>query len=327
MKKKIALVVFIIICLIGGLTLFIVFKPKTHKVEFINDKDIKVVKVKDGDIVDEPTDPIKKGYEFLGWFKDKEIFDFDTKITKYIKLTAKWKKIEEKKDNQYAVTFKSDDEIVTTKNVDKNSVVDEPKTPTKEGYIFLGWYNGDKLYDFNSKVESDMELIAKWKKESKETNDNKQSSKKQIRYDVIFGSNGGTTVDSKSVLENQTVGKPTDPTRENYIFMYWELNGQRFDFSTKITKSITLKARWLENNEEKTYTYSWDYIDKVTPIDVIVTVYENGNKIKVKGIYRAKDGKKICGESAVMNNKYAKDASELIVELTNGKKVTAKKIS
>ena len=35
---------------------------------------------------------------------------------------------------------------------------------TKEGYTFLGWYNGDELFDFNQKVTSDIQLVAKWEK-------------------------------------------------------------------------------------------------------------------------------------------------------------------
>ena len=39
--------------------------------------------------------------------------------------------------------------------------------PTKKGYIFQGWYNGNNLtsaYDFNSQVISNRTLYAKWTK-------------------------------------------------------------------------------------------------------------------------------------------------------------------
>ena len=43
-----------------------------------------------------PTDPIKEGYEFVGWYEDinyEKEFDFNQKILKDIKLYAKWEKI------------------------------------------------------------------------------------------------------------------------------------------------------------------------------------------------------------------------------------------
>ena len=38
----------------------------------------------------------------------------------------------------------------------------EPTAPTKDGYIFAGWYNGDEKWDFSAAVTSDMTLVAKW---------------------------------------------------------------------------------------------------------------------------------------------------------------------
>ena len=38
----------------------------------------------------------------------------------------------------------------------------EPKEPTREGYVFGGWYNGTELYDFATEVTADITLTAKW---------------------------------------------------------------------------------------------------------------------------------------------------------------------
>lgn len=40
--------------------------------------------------------------------------------------------------------------------------VGEPEVPTKEGYVFQGWYLNDGLYNFESYVTSDITLVAKW---------------------------------------------------------------------------------------------------------------------------------------------------------------------
>ena len=65
-------------------------------------------------------------------------------------------------------------------------------------------------------------------------------------YDVIFDSNGGTAVDTqKNVQYGTTATKPENPTREGYRFLGWfTKDGEAFDFSTPITKSMTLTAKW-----------------------------------------------------------------------------------
>ena len=40
----------------------------------------------------------------------------------------------------------------------------EPATPTRDGYTFEGWKNGEDIYDFNSVVTSYLALIAAWTK-------------------------------------------------------------------------------------------------------------------------------------------------------------------
>lgn len=69
-------------------------------------------------------------------------------------------------------------------------------------------------------------------------------------YTVTFNSDGGSEITSRRVGENGSVIKPTDPTREGYTFLGWYLNGEEFDFNTKITSDITLTARWEEITNE-----------------------------------------------------------------------------
>ena len=64
----------------------------------------------------------------------------------------------------YQVTF--DDATGNTNQiiVSSGGKVTRPADPTRSGYTFNGWYNGDKAYDFNSAVNSDIALTAKWTK-------------------------------------------------------------------------------------------------------------------------------------------------------------------
>ncbi len=61
---------------------------------------------------------------------------------------------------------------------------------------------------------------------------------------VSFDSLGGTVVNAIKVKENGHITKPNDPTREGYNFAGWYLDGELFDFDTKINESIVLEARW-----------------------------------------------------------------------------------
>ena len=87
-----------------------------------------------------------------------------------------------------------------------------------------------------------------------------------LKRTVVFDSCGGTAVETVTVKNKGTVQKPADPTREGYTFEYWTLDGGKFDFSTKITKDITLVAVWKEISVEP--------VKKVaTPTNVVI----NGN--------------------------------------------------
>ncbi len=67
------------------------------------------------------------------------------------------------KKEQFKVTFDTNGgTAVEELMVDKDGTFKKPKDPTKEGYIFAGWYYNDELYDFNTKVTGNIKLVAKW---------------------------------------------------------------------------------------------------------------------------------------------------------------------
>lgn len=70
-----------------------------------------------------------------------------------------------------------------------------------------------------------------------------------IKYTVTFQSNGGSTVDAKNdIEENTSISEPAEPTKEGYIFAGWykdEGLTDAWNFATdKVTKNITLYAKW-----------------------------------------------------------------------------------
>lgn len=66
----------------------------------------------------------------------------------------------------YTVTFNTDGgSAVASQTVKKNGRVAKPADPTKSGYTFDAWYADEELetlYNFQTKVTSDMTLYAKW---------------------------------------------------------------------------------------------------------------------------------------------------------------------
>ena len=77
------------------------------------------------------------------------------------------------------------------------------------------------------------------------------SNKTPKNHVITFNSNGGTFVNSQIVLTGSKVIQPTEPQKEGYAFISWELNNKTYDFSEKVKKDIVLDATWEEKNENQ----------------------------------------------------------------------------
>ena len=73
---------------------------------------------------------------------------------------------------------------------------------------------------------------------------------------VTFASEGGTAVDSQTVLRGQKVAKPTDdPTKSGHTFIDWYLGDAPYDFDTPVIAPLTLTAKWEKNPSSGGYYY------------------------------------------------------------------------
>lgn len=105
-----------------------------YEVKFVdyNDDELKVEEVEYGKGATAPAEPTRTGYTFDGW--DVE---FDN-VTEALKVTAKYNV------NQYTITFNSDGgSEVADVTVDFGATITEPTAPTKEGYTFDKWVDGE----------------------------------------------------------------------------------------------------------------------------------------------------------------------------------------
>lgn len=183
----------------------------------------------------------KAGFE-LRWYVNDEEFDFTKPLTEDVKLEGKYVKVE-----TVTIKFNSNGgDKVDDQKVKVGNKVKEPVAPVKYGYVFDGWYINSKKYDFNTEVTKGITLYAKWSEDS--------SVK---RYTVTFDSDKGSNVSNQRIIENQVATSPKAPSKTGYKFVEWQLDGKKYDFKTKVTSDITLKAKWREL-EKYTVTFQLD---------------------------------------------------------------------
>ncbi len=127
-----------------------------------NEQTIDTSSVAYGNSVQAVKAPEQTGFAFIGWFLPDATtaFDFTAPITQNIVLTAKYEEVV-----IYTVTFQVEDETFT-QQVNASSYAKEPEQPIKDGYAFLGWFYDDTKFNFNTPIEDDILLVARFEKES-----------------------------------------------------------------------------------------------------------------------------------------------------------------
>ena len=201
--------------------------PRINVIFKVDDTVYKTIATKENTTVSKPNNPTKKGYKFIEWQLDGTAFDFKTKITQEITLTAKFEEVTTVK-----VTFNKDNGSSNeTKTINAGEKVSKPSDPKKTGYKFIEWQLNGKKYDFSKAVEEDITLKAVYEKE-------------KPKYTVKFNNDDNTEIATKTVEEGSKVTKPTNPTKEGYRFVEWLYNNSAFNFDTPITQDIVLTARY-----------------------------------------------------------------------------------
>lgn len=67
------------------------------------------------------------------------------------------------KKNTYKINFYNDNTIIKTIETRKNKTIEQPEKPTKEGFIFIGWYQNDgEVFNFENPINQDTNLYARW---------------------------------------------------------------------------------------------------------------------------------------------------------------------
>lgn len=170
-------------------------------------------------------------------------------------------------------SYTYDSQKTSTLKVKYDSMLTLP-APTREGYVFIGWYdNADKKYESGAYTyDQNLTLNPKWQ---------------SCEYSVTLDPNGGSvSQNTVAASYGKNVTLPT-PTKSGYTFLGWYNNNVKFESGEwKTAESITLTAAWqaatysvkLSDTERFSVkvTYDYNYTDAQ---DTTVTLY-HGNKLE-----------------------------------------------
>ncbi len=181
---------------------------------------------------------------------------------------------------KYTVTFDSNGgSAVASQEVEAGKTATEPTAPTKDGFVFDGWYNGEVKWDFANEVNADVTLKANWKAESDTPPvcDEHVDADKDGECDncgatvtpppateyTITYMDGSTKLDltpNKFSADSSAIVLPTAPTKAHYTFAGWYAEAALENAVTEIDvtteSNITLYAKY--NAVVYTITYHLD---------------------------------------------------------------------
>lgn len=231
--KYIFIIVIVSGLIVGGVFFFL--KKDGYKVTFNSNGGSIVESVTTGlkKEIEKPDDPVRVGYQFMGWYLDGKKFNFSSKIEENITLTAVW---EEEREVIYSVLFDSLSDDDYEIEVKEGEIISEVPTPEREGYQFLYWCYHNKEFDFSTPIKSNMVMVAKYQKLDQE--------KEMVT--VSFDSDGGSKIEHQEIEVGSQVLEPLEPVKEGYRFMGWYLKNEEFDFNMEVEEDITLVALWEE---------------------------------------------------------------------------------
>lgn len=147
-----------------------------------------------------------------------------------------------------------------TKIVPYNEKTIQPETPYIEGYKFIGWYVGEKEFDFSRTITEDEIIEAKFE---------------LIDYKISYELNGGTVKENKETYNVETeTFELNNPTKKGYNFAGWtEENSDTLQTKVTINKGTTGDKKYIANYSTKDNT-QYKVIHKYENLDNTYDVEE-----------------------------------------------------
>ena len=181
-------------------------------------------------------DPAKEKFAFDGWFIGETKVSGKYTVTKDVELVAKWTAL-------YNVTFETagGSPVDSLENVRAGTKIKLPE-PKLDGYDLEWWATeGKTFHSVEYEVNSDVIFVAKW----------------VGLCTVVYNTDGGSPVESKTVHDMDTIEMPAAPTKDGHRFLGWYTTDKNNLMQPgdifNVTDSVTINAKWIA-----VYTYEYN---------------------------------------------------------------------
>ncbi len=201
---------------------------------YSNDELVSEQYIVSGDFLYEPEAQVLDGQVFVGWFDEEgNQIDFWTANevveSREVKVTARYEEagivahfVQEINGEEVVIESKVAEDGKVSLDVDVDLKIDE---------YLEGWDDNGTILKAGQEV----------------TISESKTLKAVIGQKVWVNFKTGekaTKISPVAVIPGSTVQKPTNPTREGWDFVEWQLDGARYDFSKTVNSEITLTAKW-----------------------------------------------------------------------------------
>ena len=150
-----------------------------------------------------------------------------TSLFLFVVVGCNFQQTPDNKEEKFTVSFECEMECeLESVEVLNGELVEEPKLHEHSGFVFLGWYNGENLWDFeNDEVSKDLTLTARWEEHTHEFIDGKcecgELEPEPTKYKLSFDTDGGYIIDDVMLEAGETIIVPNSPTKEGFTFKGW----------------------------------------------------------------------------------------------------------
>jgi len=251
------------------------FKAKTFEVKFDAQMDgvtVKTQTIKKNETAINPKVEDHNGKSLVGWYKEQaceNAYDFESSVTSNITLYGKWVNTVQVKQVNFHCNLEGLQDITT--KVEYNTCVHEPKVVDPNGVKAVKAWRKDSLtgeaFDFSTAITSDLELYAEWTDE-----------KHTVTFNIMEEA-GATKPTDQVIFYKKLATEPNMPETANHrVVAGWYTEAEltnKFDFSTPITKDLTLYAKFVDASQLLTVSFN----DQVTNSTVVTQKVLKGETI------------------------------------------------
>ena len=199
----------------------------------------------------------KVGYTFDGWYNgETKVTEITTGSYGNVTLVAKWTA------DLYTISYDLADGVNNPENPTSYTIESgliTLKDPTKEGYTFAGWFNGEQLITtIDSNTLENISLTAKWTVNS---------------YKLTFDVDGNLT--EKTFKYGESVTAIENPSKVGHTFAGWSK-----ELPVKMpANDLYVSATWTVNSYKITFDVDGNLTEKTFKYGETVVAIENPTKV------------------------------------------------